>query len=91
MAGSPATGDDTAVGISVLGTCAGNDDEDGVAFDREEAYEGLTCVAVPLRSTGRAIAAVSVTGPTVRFDTDAIVPAVQQTAVAIWTERFATY
>lgn len=28
-----ADGDDTGVGISDLGTCAGNDDEDGVVFD----------------------------------------------------------
>lgn len=60
----------------------------GVAHDREEAYEGLACVAVPLRSTGRAIAAVSVTGPTDRFDADTVVPMVQRTAAAIWAERF---
>ncbi|MDW3220206.1 MAG: IclR family transcriptional regulator [Acidimicrobiales bacterium] len=60
----------------------------GVAHDREEAYEGLTCVAAPLRSTGRAIAAVSVTGPTDRFDADLVAPMVVQTAAAIWAERF---
>ncbi len=32
-AGSPAIGDDTATGLSTLGTCTGNDDEDGVTFD----------------------------------------------------------
>jgi DNA-binding IclR family transcriptional regulator len=62
--------------------------EVGLAHDREEAYEGLTCVAVPLRSTGRAIAAVSVTGPTDRFDADTIAPMVRRTAAAIWAERF---
>lgn len=62
--------------------------ETGFAVDREEAYEGLTCVAAPLRSTGRAIAAVSVTGPTDRFDADTIAPMVVRTAAAIWSERF---
>lgn len=62
--------------------------EEGLAHDREEAYEGLTCVAAPLRSTGRAIAAVSVTGPSDRFDADTIGPMVRQTAAAIWAERF---
>ena len=37
--------------------------DEGVAFDRGEAYEELECVAAPIRSSGRAIAAVSVTGP----------------------------
>ncbi|KPI05293.1 transcriptional regulator, IclR family [Actinobacteria bacterium OK074] len=37
--------------------------EVGVAFDRGEAYEELVCVAAPIRDSGRAIAAVSVTGP----------------------------
>ena len=62
--------------------------EAGLAHDREEAYEGLTCVAAPLRTTGRAIAAVSVTGPTDRFDADTIGPMVRRTAAAIWAERF---
>ncbi|MEZ5167377.1 MAG: IclR family transcriptional regulator [Acidimicrobiales bacterium] len=60
----------------------------GIAHDREEAYAGLSCVAAPLRSTGRAIAAVSVTGPTDRFDADTVGPMVQRTAATIWGERF---
>lgn len=60
----------------------------GLAFDREEAVEGLACVAAPLRSTGRAIAAVSVTGPTDRFDADEVAPKLLQTTAAIWNERF---
>ena len=35
----------------------------GVALDHKESYEGLGCVAAPIRNSGRAIAAVSVTGP----------------------------
>ncbi len=60
----------------------------GVAFDREEAYDWLACVAAPIRNSGRAIGAVSVTGPTVRIDWDAAAAAVQQTAASIWTARF---
>ena len=60
----------------------------GLAFDREEAYEGLTCVAAPLRNGGRAIAAVSVTGPVDRFDARAVATHVEQTAAAIWNDRF---
>ncbi|MEM7356439.1 MAG: GEVED domain-containing protein, partial [Acidobacteriota bacterium] len=32
-AGSPADGDDVGNGVSVLGSCTGDDDEDGVSFD----------------------------------------------------------
>lgn len=60
----------------------------GLAFDDEEAYEGLSCVAAPLRNAGRAIAAVSVTGPAGRIDVHAVAPHVQTTAAAIWRERF---
>ena len=35
----------------------------GVAFDRGEAYGELVCVAAPIRGSGGAIGAVSVTGP----------------------------
>jgi IclR family transcriptional regulator, KDG regulon repressor len=42
--------------------------EDGIAFDREEAALGLTCVAAPILTDGRAIAAISVSGPTARFN-----------------------
>lgn len=63
----------------------------GLAYDREEAYPGLTCVAAPLRSTGRAIAAVSVTGPTDRFDANVVAPMVQRAATTIWAERFPRY
>ncbi len=43
--------------------------EQGVAFDIQEAQLGLTCIAAPvLDEHGHAIAAVSVSGPTYRFD-----------------------
>ena len=61
--------------------------EVGVAFDRSEAYEGLGCVAAPIRNSGRAIGAVSVTGPIVRLDWDAMADAVLRAATNIWGAR----
>ncbi|UGB40685.1 IclR family transcriptional regulator [Nocardioides sp. cx-173] len=52
----------------------------GVAFDREEAALGLTCVAAPIISQGVAVAAVSVSGPTGRFDPVALAKQVQSAA-----------
>lgn len=60
----------------------------GIAIDRQEAYEGLGCVAAPIRNSGRAIAAVSVTGPIGRIDWDTLGSLVQQTATNIWNSRF---
>lgn len=60
----------------------------GVAIDRQEAYEGLGCVAAPIRNSGRAIGAVSVTGPINRIDTKVLTTLVQQTAASIWNSRF---
>jgi DNA-binding IclR family transcriptional regulator len=62
--------------------------EDGLALDHQESYEGLACVAAPLRNSGRAIAAVSVTGPVDRIDLHAVAPLVRSTAATIWDERF---
>ncbi|WP_300679601.1 IclR family transcriptional regulator [Nocardioides sp.] len=42
--------------------------ERGVAFDREESALGLTSVAAPIIWRGVAIAAISTSGPTGRFD-----------------------
>ena len=60
----------------------------GVALDHKESYEGLGCVAAPIRNSGRAIAAVSVTGPVSQIDWDATAEAVQHTATTIWNARF---
>lgn len=62
--------------------------ETGLAFDHQESYEGLACVAAPIRSSGRAIGAVSVTGPVNRIDLHGVAPLVRSTAAAIWNERF---
>ena len=59
----------------------------GVAYDREKAYKGLGCVASPIRSAGRAIGAVSVTGPIERMHAHSVASEVRKTALAV---RFAT-
>ncbi len=53
-----------------------------------EAYDGLVCVAAPIRNAGRAIAAVSVTGPARSMDWEATTDAVKCTATSIWNARF---
>ena len=60
----------------------------GVARDVKESYDGLVCVAAPIRNSGRAIGAVSVTGPATRMDWDASSEAVQRAATSIWNARF---
>lgn len=57
----------------------------GIAYDREEAYQGLGCVASPIRSGGRVIGAVSLTGPIARIRAHSLVHEVRNTAVAIWS------
>ncbi|WP_144906019.1 IclR family transcriptional regulator [Halobellus captivus] len=40
----------------------------GIAFDREEAFSGLRCIAVPIvDNSGNAVGAISVSGPTSRM------------------------
>lgn len=62
--------------------------DEGLALDHQESYEGLACVAAPLRNSGRAIGAVSVTGPVDRIDLHGVAPLVRSTAATIWNERF---
>lgn len=62
--------------------------ETGLAFDQQEAYDGLACVAAPVRSAGRAIAAISATGPVTRIDLHAIAPHVHNAARRVWSDRF---
>jgi DNA-binding IclR family transcriptional regulator len=55
----------------------------GVAFDRQETHPKVTCVAAPVLSrTGEAVAAISISGPTDRFDALAVVDALRRTAKA---------
>jgi DNA-binding IclR family transcriptional regulator len=56
----------------------------GIAYDREEAYQGLGCVASPIRCGSRVIGALSVTGPIARIRAHSLVHEVRNTAVAIW-------
>jgi DNA-binding IclR family transcriptional regulator len=57
----------------------------GIAYDREEAYPGLGCVASPIRGGARVIGAVSVTGPIARIRAHSLVHEVRNTAAAIWS------
>jgi len=57
----------------------------GIAYDREEAYPGLGCVASPIRSGSRVIGAVSLTGPIARIRAHSLVHEVRNTAAAIWS------
>ena len=57
----------------------------GIAYDREEAYKGLGCVASPIRGGDQVIGAVSVTGPIARIRAHSLVHEVRNTALAIWS------
>ena len=58
----------------------------GIAYDREEAYQGLGCVASPVRGD-RIIGAVSVSGPIARVRAHSLVHEVRNTALAIWSSE----
>jgi len=60
----------------------------GVAVDRQESYDGIGCVAAPICNSGRAIGAVSITGPIDGMELRAIGPQVKRAALSIWNERF---
>jgi DNA-binding IclR family transcriptional regulator len=51
----------------------------GLAYDREESAPGVASVAAPLRGSGRAVAAVSLSGPST-MDLNRLSPFVQETA-----------
>ncbi|POX57209.1 IclR family transcriptional regulator [Streptomyces sp. Ru71] len=62
--------------------------ERGVAFDHEEGFRGVSCVAAPLRGAGRAIAAISVCGNGAHRELERIAPAVRGCARAVWQAMF---
>jgi DNA-binding IclR family transcriptional regulator len=58
------------------------------ALETEENVSGLRCVAAPIRGSGRAIAAVSVSGPVHKIDVSRVVPLVRRCATDIWSQLF---
>jgi DNA-binding IclR family transcriptional regulator len=56
--------------------------KNGIGFDREEASLGLQCVAAPVFIHQTAVAALSVSAPTTRFDAH-LAPAVQTAALGL--------
>lgn len=54
-----------------------------VAVDRREYMPNIVCVASPIMKGTKAIAAISVTGPSERVDERAVAPAVQTAALGI--------
>lgn len=60
----------------------------GLAFDREEAVPGLACVAAAIRGSGRAAAAISLSGATSRMALHRLAPFVQETARQASTAMF---
>ena len=58
------------------------------ALETEENVAGLRCVAAPIRGSGRAIAAVSVSGPVHKVDVSRVVPLVRRCAGDIWNQLF---
>jgi len=62
--------------------------QNGVACDHEESCQGIVCVAAPIRGSGRAIAAISVTGFSREFRFREMEVAVRQTATNIWQNLF---
>jgi DNA-binding IclR family transcriptional regulator len=63
---------------------------EGAAFDREECFPGLSCVAAPLRSGGRALAAISLSRAAGNTDLKRLAPQVSRSARATWTSLFGT-
>ncbi|MFJ5293423.1 MULTISPECIES: IclR family transcriptional regulator [unclassified Streptomyces] len=60
----------------------------GVAFDVEEAFRGVSCVAAPLRGAGRAIASVSLCGNGTHRELERLAPVVLATSRAVWRSLF---
>ena len=63
----------------------------GFAVDRGEGYRDLACVAAPIRSSGRSIGAVSVSGPLGRVRPQALIQEVRNVAAAVWEGRAAPF
>jgi DNA-binding IclR family transcriptional regulator len=75
----------TIVNPSVLRQTLATIRDAGIATESEENVPGLCCVAAPILEGGRAVAAVSVSGPVHRLDLVRTAPLVRRCASQIWT------
>lgn len=79
-AGTPARTPNTITNSRLLHQEFARIRERGVAFDREECFRGVFCIAAPLRDPeGRAVAAVSLTGTPRRMASRQLIPALLST------------
>jgi len=60
----------------------------GIAFDRRECFDDVTCIAAPLRGAGWALAAISVSQVGEPDDLSPLAPQVVQYADAVWSSMF---
>ena len=60
----------------------------GIAFDREESIRGIGCIAAPLRGSGRAIGAISLTGTAAQAGNDQVTAALRDATSLIWGDLF---
>ncbi|WP_172875934.1 IclR family transcriptional regulator [Micromonospora inositola] len=58
----------------------------GYAQDREEAYAGVSCISVPLRGSGRAVAAFSLCGRPSQVSVSEHLPQMERVAAAVWAD-----
>ncbi|HWL42977.1 MAG TPA: IclR family transcriptional regulator [Ilumatobacter sp.] len=86
----------------VLLAFGGNDQLDGVqrapelaavrrrqiAFDADGTYAGISCIGAPVRNSGRAIAAVSVSAPSAALRPNSVAPVLANTVDSIWSALF---
>ena len=75
----------TIVNPSVLRQSLATIRNAGIATESEENVPGLCCVAAPILEDGRAIAAVSVSGPVHRLDLVRTAPLLRRCANQIWS------
>jgi IclR family transcriptional regulator, acetate operon repressor len=83
-AGLPRIGPRTLTAPGLLRRQLAKVSEEGTAYDREESGPGVICVASPvLDETGRARAAISISGWSTRVRPERVAPAVRTTALTL--------
>jgi DNA-binding IclR family transcriptional regulator len=80
-------------GATIVGPQAFRDEltevtKTGIAFDREEHVSGFSCVGAPIRNSGRAIGAISLTVRSDAFKSKGMPEAAKRTADEIWRDLF---